>query len=444
MIRRPLRRPRRLRLLPSARILLLAWILVPSMLLIDVAAAQFGQAAQIGRVMSPYYLRRDLPFIVDRLELDDGQSAIVEALYYDYEDAHLASQDRMKARFEEISETAGDLQARGASEDELFEVVLSPFVEQAEQWHEQRLEFLENVRAILSEPQMALWDEFLRALRRDKELPAGSLMGERVDLLVIARIADLPPAIRATVEPVLREYELALDAALVAREQVDLRNQGRLMRSMASPGDDALRMLRERIDASVGVRDVNVGYAARIRDSLPVEHADRFVDLYRAEAFPSIARPTAAGRIFEAALELETISEETRGAIDALHQAYRAELDPLVAGMIQVQLESEPEVERSKAEQFVNRTNAPTPFSLELNEARRQRTDLDRSYMKELQGLLNRSQFLSLPGASRFAERRERMLEPDARPEGRKRPPVQGGGRGGPGNRPPGGGGGGR
>jgi len=429
--------PRIRRCLPSARVLLLAWVLVPTMLLVDAAVAQFGQAAQIGRVMAPYYLRRDVPFFVDRLELDDGQASIVESLYYDYEDAHLASQERMKQRFEGISEQAAELQARDGGEDELFEVVLSPFVEQAEEWHRQRLEFLENVRAILGEPQQELWDGFMRALRREKELPAGSLMGEKVDLLVVVRLVDMPPTVRTTIEPLLREYELELDAALVSREQVDLRNQASLMRAMASPDEEALRMLRQRIDASVEVRDVNVTYASLIRDGLPLEHARRFVDLYRAEAFPSLARETAADRIFAAAMELESISEETRTAIEALYDAYRTEVEPLEQRMIAIQLESEPEIERAKAEQFVPRRNAPTPFNLEINEARRERTDLDRRFMQDLQALLTRQQFLSLPGASRFAERRERLLEPDARPESPKRAQDRDAGRRGPGNRPP-------
>ena len=57
---RVLRRP-----LPSLLVLLLVGVLAPAMLLVDVAAAQFGQAAQFGRVMAPYYLRRDIRFFVD-------------------------------------------------------------------------------------------------------------------------------------------------------------------------------------------------------------------------------------------------------------------------------------------------------------------------------------------------------------------------------------------
>jgi hypothetical protein len=408
---------------PAVRLFLLVWLLTPAMLLVDVAVAQFGQAAQFGRVMAPYYLRRDIRFFVEELQLDEGQQAILESLYYDYEDGHLASQERMKQRFESIKDEAQDLTAANASKEQLFEVVLRPFVEQADDWNRQRFEFLENVQAILSEPQMSLWDGFLRALRRDKELPTGTLMGESVDLMVILRQADIPSAIRSTVEPLMIQYEMALDAALVARERIDLRNQGPMMKSMADPGEEALAMILERIDASTAVRDVNTTYAAMIRDGLPVEHGDRFADLFRSTAFPTFARTTAATRIFEKALELETISEETRTAIADLFAAYRSELEPLVGQMIEVQLRSEPDVEKAKARQFVTRVNAPSPFDAQLNESRQQRNDLDRRYIKQLEGMLLRPEFLSLPGASRFVDRRERAIEANAPAEGSKRRP---------------------
>ncbi len=407
--------------LPSLRVLLLVWVLAPAMLLVDVAAAQFGQAAQFGRVMAPYYLRRDIRFFVDELQLDEGQAAILESLYYDYEDAHLASQERMKERFEGLKDEAKSLSGGDADKDRLVEIVLRPFVEQADEWHRQRTEFLENVQAILGGPQQDLWPGFMRALRRDKELPVGTLMGESTNLITIMQQADVPPAARAAADPLLARYEIELDEVLVAREQVDLRNQGPMMRSMASPDEDALTMLFERINASVRVRDVNIRYAELIRAALPVEHGERFADLYRASAFSSFARDTAATRIFEAALELQTISEEQRTAIADLFAAYRSELEPLVLEMIRMQLESEPELEKSKARQFVTRVSDPRPFDAELTEARRQRTELDRRYMKELEGLITRVDFLSLPGASRFAERRERALESDAPEASRKR-----------------------
>lgn len=408
---------------PSVRLFLLVWLLTPAMLLVDVAVAQFGQAAQFGRVMAPYYLRRDIRFFVEELQLDEGQSAILESLYYDYEDGHLAAQERMKQRFESIKDEAQELTASNASKEQLFEVVLRPFVEQAEDWNRQRFEFLENVQAILSDPQVSLWNGFLRSLRRDKELPTGTLMAESVNLLVVLRQADIPSGIRSSVDPLMQQYDLALDAALVAREQIDLRNQGPMMKSMADPGDEALVMIVERIDASAAVRDVNTTYAALIRDGLPVEHGDRFADLFRSTAFPSFARTTAATRIFEKALELETISEETRTAIADLFSAYRSELEPLVDQMIQIQLRSEPGVEKAKARQFVTRVNAPSPFDAQLNESRQRRNDLDRRYIKQLESMLLRTEFLSLPGASRFADRRDRTLEPNSTPEGSKRRP---------------------
>ena len=54
------------------------------------ASAQFGEAAGFGEVMSPYFFKRDLVHFANGLELDEGQSVIVESLYWDFEEEHEA------------------------------------------------------------------------------------------------------------------------------------------------------------------------------------------------------------------------------------------------------------------------------------------------------------------------------------------------------------------
>ena len=66
------------------------------------AHAQIGAAAGIAEYMNPYFLRRDLKLITEIFELDEGQQAVFEAFYFEYEDSHEQGRNTTTDSFENL------------------------------------------------------------------------------------------------------------------------------------------------------------------------------------------------------------------------------------------------------------------------------------------------------------------------------------------------------
>ncbi|MFK7961336.1 MAG: hypothetical protein AB8G96_12525 [Phycisphaerales bacterium] len=393
------------------------WVIAPLMAIVPVRAAdaQFGQVAQFSDVMRPYFMARDVRFFADELQLDDDQNAILQELFYDYQDGNDAGQSRLRDRFEGMKDEIADIDQN--DKEAVAALVMAPFIEQAEAQIEQKDAFLDTVKAILNEEQRQLWPAFERALRREKELPRGLFAGESVDLFTVVRQSDLDPVTAGTLQDTLDQYELDLDTVLAARERLDTENRPKLMGMLGTPGESSVQLVRDRVEASKLVRDVNLQFAETLASRLSGADSARFRQVYRELAFPSIVRPTAAQRILDRAVDIETLDESDVAAVTGLIASYRAEVGPIVEGMIRAQIAFDPIDEMQKANQFVGReTNDARAEALrrDLSLARTERSDMDKRYMVSLQEILTRSEFMSLPGATRFIDRTGEGLGTDA------------------------------
>lgn len=392
------------------------------------APAQFGDAAGLGQVMNPYYLRRDLQLFANGLGLDDGQAAIVESLFWDYEDAQTASKDRMMARFGELQDELQNLQG---DKDKLLEVVFEPIQDQADDWDRLNEQFLQNVQAILSSQQLERWDEFLRELRREKELPGGKFSGEALNLFHVLRDLDIDKRAREGAQSACDTYSITLDSALRRRQKTLLdsrQNMYETLRDSASP--EAMRVMRVQTEARTAVRDANLDHIDVIAQALPSDVAAEFRTRALQDAFPRAYRATAGARLFKSAIELEAITEEIRAAIETLYAAYTSELDTISARIASLIKAHQPQQALERAQNYIRRQNGqaeehtPDP----TREAFRERQELDRKYADLLRDLLTEEQFTQLDGARRFLpqpeednemspiERKRRMMENERRP----------------------------
>ena len=371
------------------------------------ASAQFGQAAGFGEVMSPYFLRRDLNLIVDGLSLDDEQAVIVESLFFDYEADH----ERAKAAMMESMQSLKDV-AQNADRAELLDMVFKPFEEKAEAWEIGRTQFIENLQLILGADQRDQFPEFMRDLRRQKELPSGMLSGESVDLIQVLDTVGYAGSRLASLGTLADDYELALDLALQARE-VEIAN-GRLPMMQTLKDDDhslALQLYKTQIDRRLAVRNVNDEYIDLIAAAMPEDDASAFRTEALSRGYARIYRPTSSQRIFKAAKKLETISAETLVAIEELEAAYLAELFVINDELVYLVRVSEPKEEMDQAERAATgqRRDLNRGGQAPANPTRdgfTRRQVLGKQYMKMLQGILTKSEFASLPGASRFLPRK--------------------------------------
>jgi len=379
------------------------------------ASAQFGQAAGFSEIMSPYFFRRDLVHFVEGLELDEGQTVILESLFWDYEDANDASKQVMIDRFQEMRE-----QFQTLDRDRIMQIIFVPFEDRYAEWDAFNEQFLQSVRAILNNEQLQRWPEFRRKLRREKQLPQGRLTGESLDLFHVVRELDFEEPTRFLIEPLLREYGERLDEALGWRQQL-LRESGLMI--MHSIRDDqpeaALSVYQDQVDARLEVRKVNDDFIIAIAGALPLETAGAFREAALERAYPRVYRPTPAERVFEAAKKLDGLDEETLKAIENLEEAFLAELALINEKLVRLIREYEPQEEQYRAAVFALRgtgqqVERPTdPTRQEF----RQREQLGRDYVARLKALLTDEQFRSLPGVSRFLNERTShgRLDPDRR-----------------------------
>jgi hypothetical protein len=384
--------------------------LAVAMGLTGAAPAQFGEAAGFSQMMAPYFLRRDLQLFVDSLDLDDGQAVIVESLYWDYEDANEESKQRMIQSLRDMREELETL-----DRDRILQLVMAPFEDRMEEWDDLNDQFLESVRAVLNAEQLERWPAFMRELHREKELPNGQFSGERLNLFHILRQLDIEERVMTAVSPVMEQYAVALDQALQRRLRLVAESREIMMNSMRdNRSNEALRTYEQIIESRLDVRNVNDQFIETIAEALPAEYGAKFRQEALERAYPRVFRPTQAQRIFKAASEIEGLSEEVVEAIRTLEQAFLNELDLMNMKLVGLVHEQEPADEYHRAQVFASRGSGERPKRPE-NELRagfREREELERRYIKQLQSLLTPEQFRSLPGARRFLQQTERMSRP--------------------------------
>lgn len=377
--------------------------LAGSLGLTAIAPAQFGEAAGFGEMMTPYFLRRDLTLFAEGLDLDEGQSMIVESLYWDYEDEHEAGKRRMLERLSNMRNEFENL-----DRDQVLQLVFKPFEERSTEWEAMRERFVENVKAVLTSEQLERWPKFRRRLRRDKELPKGRLSGESANLFHLVAELDLDERTAMHVEPALDEYDLTIDGDLLVREMHMHDSRLAMMNSIRDDDiDTSLAIYERQIVARIAIRNTNDTFTEIIADTLPSDVGEEFRTMTYERAYPRVYRAIAAQRIFKEARQLEDLATETLDAIVELERAFLDELTPLNERIRHLIQEHEPAQSRHRAANFAARASGvrkpkPTdPTRLEF----RKREELGRTYVSLLRDLLTPEQFASLSGSQRFLGR---------------------------------------
>jgi hypothetical protein len=412
-------------LLPAAAIIAAASLTAP-------APAQLGQAAGIAKSTTPEYFRRDVLIFAEGLDLDDGQRLIVEGLFEDYIDDFDEGFAGVQQRLENLRP---ELQA--GDERRVMKLVFEPFLDWFNEYDRIGEQFLENVRTVLNEQQLQQWPEFRRRLRREKTMGEGLLAGEKLNLFVHLRDLHLDQEISRQIQPVVEEYDLALDAALQQRNASLKRGRAIMIESIQEQEHNrSLQIMRDQIQYRVQVRDVNLLYLDQLAESLPTTPGTELRANALAKAFPQIYRPQPVERMFKAALRLEDIDPDVLASLESLFAAYQAELDGVNQIIFEGVKQQDPRMAIGRAEAFAarmrgDRVERPTDASRKLFE---QRDDLGFTYMGLLNDILTEEQFAALPGAGRWYQREKRgtgeqirsAAQQNNRPNTRKAPARRG------------------
>ncbi|MCA9285786.1 MAG: hypothetical protein KDA22_11255 [Phycisphaerales bacterium] len=375
------------------------------------ASAQFGGQSGFAEAFQPDFLRRDMTIFNQYLELEDWQRPIVEILLEDYNAS-------FRTGVEGVREQMRDMKDQIASSGQrAMEVVMRPIENWMAEKDQLATDMLQNVKGQLSDRQKELWPRFERAMRREKSLHRGELSGESVNIIGVLNQMQLAPDTMNQLRPVIEEYEIQLDNALVYREQVVESAQPKVKDAMVNMDFDAGMSAMDTIMAArIQVRNIQDASAAAIAAAMTPENGAEFTQRYYQAAYSKVFRPSPMERTFEVVHGLEDLTAEQMAEVVELETQYNADYATSSMQILAVLREEEPKDARRKAEAIRARQSGAAPAKREaepLSDAFAMREALTEPAMERLRQILTAEQFAKLPNNSRARHAAAKDYDPD-------------------------------
>ena len=288
------------------------------------AQAQFGGGGRQG--MAAALNSRDLGRYADILGLDPEQREVVEVLFEGYMEEFQAGiqefREEMNAMREGMRDGGGGPE-RWQAMGELMET----FRERGEKLQST---MLGDVRAILTSEQEAHWPRVERAIRRDQTLRRGFLSGERVDVVRLVDRIELGESEKTELDSVLIQYEIELDKALEARNNLQESAMEDIRELFRSGDEEEMQdMMDKGRKASARVRDVNKRYFRQIESMLTGDARSEFEEAYRQAAFPQVYRGQRGGRVLETVGDFNDLTEDQQQTVTAIRNDYEREISAI-------------------------------------------------------------------------------------------------------------------
>jgi len=385
-----------------------------------VASPTAAQMEYVAEAMRPEYMSRDLIVFAERLNLDDTQEVIVEAMFDSYEDDFQTGWAATQERLNRIADELKDKSPTSNKE------ILEPMFNALGDWLEEKRALddglLDNVQAILIKEQRQLWPGFNQRLYREKHISRGRLSGEAVDLFQVVRDTALSQSAENAIYDNLEEYAAALDVAIRKRDAILRGNPKKFLDNILSGNTKQPEsVVDDRIRARVEVRDLNDRYIEIISSGLIGEDSENFRLRGLKRGYPRIYRRTPAQRIFRQAVENEDYADDIKVQIIQLEGSYLQELQTVNHALLQMTRKHEPEVLRNRQLAGQVRRDGGTPAKLEdpTRDVYKEREELGKRYIAMLRNLLSPEEFLELDGSRRWIPRSDQTpLRPIGNPTG--------------------------
>ncbi len=312
-------------------------------ILAPMASAQFGGKAGFSEAFKPDLLPRDMTMIVETLKLEDWQRPIVQSLLQDYQDSFKTGTDALK---EKMVESAKQQKNGGAKN-------MRGLLEPIQNWLPEKARLFEDlmssIQSQLGPNQKERWPKFERAVRRARSLDDSDLSGEGVDLIAILQQMQLQPTIWEAAQSAVDQYEIALDAALIARdaqitallpkvsdamENMDLQTGGNLQ--------SQIMVVR------VVVRDLQDDAIEKITLALPAPYAQDFRTRALSQGYREVFQSDPLSNFFAAVLNLNDLTAEQKTAIQSAQTIWDGAFSALQLKMLNTTRSEEPQKAKRK------------------------------------------------------------------------------------------------
>lgn len=284
------------------------------------AMAQFGGGGGgFGGAQGPQVNREQLEDYADILGMDADQREIAQMMLEEYIDGVQAATDALREASQKARQEFEETRDRSA-----FESLRELGEETGERVETLETQFMGDLQMMLTAEQAEAWPRVEMAHRRATTLPRGLMSGERVNLYDIVDTLELEGEPASEAKSVLDDYGLALDRALIARN--DTFEKG--LQMFRDRDFEALQSHFEKArDASVKVRDTHRTFARRLEAVVPEEKLPVMESAVRRASFPTVYRSNRADRALEAVHGMEGLSDDQRSQIEAIGLATTRRMD---------------------------------------------------------------------------------------------------------------------
>lgn len=312
-------------------------------ILAPMASAQFGGKAGFSEAFKPDLLPRDMTMIVETLKLEDWQRPIVQSLLEDYQDSFKTGTDAIREKMINSAKT----QKNGGAKD--MRSLLAPieaWIPEKERLYE---DLMSSIKTQLGPNQQERWPQFERAVRRARSLDDSDLSGEGVDLISIIRQMQLQQSVLEAAQPALDQYEITLDAALIARDKQITALLPKFTDAMETMDMQTGSTLQGQIMVvRVAVRDIQDDYIEKITMMLPAPFAQDFRTRALSQGYREVFQPDPLSSFFAAVLNLNDLTAEQKTGIQALLKTWDEEFMVLQTRMLETTRADEPTKSKRK------------------------------------------------------------------------------------------------
>ena len=360
------------------------------------ASAQFGDQAGFTEVFRPDFYRRDMQLYADYLRLEEWQRPIVEILLDDYQVSFdlgtKECRDRMSLLKDELQ----------ADPENAMKIALRPIREWEAEKRELKRLLIADIQGQLSPLQIQRWPSLERAMRREKELPQGDLPGESMNIFVAIQELNLAPADEQAVDPILLEYEIAIDQALARRRETMDKYQEVLKDAMISKDTDSgLNALRKIGATRSEVCLLHMQAIEELISVLPEESSISFRRSILANGFPTVFEETRVDRLLASVRKLKDLTPDQSDQIDAIEARYQIDLATANTLLVDGYRVHGAEIPIMEAKRAIARRNKETVRVQKLPDAiislQTEKDQMVEDYRQQILAVLNKEQAAVVP-----------------------------------------------
>jgi hypothetical protein len=281
---------------------------------------------------------------------------------------------------------------------------------------EASVQFLANLKEVLTEAQAPSWERFER-LRRRESLGGGGMgfgmaSGASVDLTDVVTAVKLPDSETAKIAVTIDQYEREMDVAIKNYQAFQTKQAEAEMKEAkdAKEGGPTINFdmgkmqerMAETLKESSKLRDVNASHVRKLGDALPEEWKKKIEKEWYARAYRRIFGESHTTKQLKTAVGFGDLTAEQKTQVSTMLDAYAKDLDAVNQRWLEEQQKAEADGSFNPLPFMGDETNPEG-----LKKAQKDRKDLDTRISKQLREVLTEQQRERLP------KRQNSVMMPD-------------------------------